>query len=163
MVDQHYRSQLSQETVQCRPASSGNIVLIKRLGFSTDPQGLIVPGAGISSNSWNGSPGIDRVSLQFTSGLRRPSYILTPIQANTIVNRYSPVPGRSPNQHPTLPSNEVCHVHSDTIGYLNNPLDIRPHLPTNIDDYSWICVPSQVFFLDRTRKTKYPIRTLKWS
>jgi hypothetical protein len=128
MVDQHYHSQLSQETIRHRPASSGNIVLMKRLGFSTDPQGLLlVPDAG---NRWNGSQflstaqqcefcshTVDHVSLQFTSV--RSSDILTSTQANTIV-MYSPVLGRSPNQHLALPPNEVCHVYSDTIEYLND-------------------------------------------
>src|ERR1700677_328532 len=136
MVDQQYHSQLSQENVRYCPASSGNLVVIERLGFSTDTQRLLVPDACNSGNSPNGpqflsttqkfgfcSPTVHHVSLQFTSGLRRSSNILTPTQADTQVNMHSPILGRSPNQQLTLPSSEVCH---------------RTLIPSNILIIIWI-------------------------
>src|SRR6266702_231450 len=122
-MDQHRRSPLSQATVQCSSESSGDLVLIGSLGFSTQLRGLPVPDAGISGNGWNSPPflsmtqqhgngfyppTVGQVSLLFTWACRRPLNILTPAQVDAILNMYNLLLGHSPNHHPTLsPSDEV--------------------------------------------------------
>src|SRR6266702_2405623 len=56
MMNQPYRSPLSQATVQCFPKSSWDLVLIEGLGSSTQLRGLPVSDTGISGNGWNSSP-----------------------------------------------------------------------------------------------------------
>ncbi|KAN0141076.1 hypothetical protein V8E53_000832 [Lactarius tabidus] len=103
MAGQHYHSRLSQEleAVQYCPVSSGNIVFIKCLGFSTDPQGLLlVQDVGISANSWNSSPFLS-TTQQY--GFSSP----TVDRMNRIVDTPNPILGHSKNQYlVTLPSNE---------------------------------------------------------
>lgn len=132
MEGQHYYSQPSQETIRYCLASSGNLVLIKRQGFSTDPQGLLlVPDVGIPGNSWNSSP--------FLSTMQQHGFCSPTVDCmNTIVNMYNPILGPSPKHHLTLPSNETAFANELRRPFMNlSSLPgtfSRPHAQDKVPD-----------------------------